>query len=618
MNKSRFNVLVVEDDATQAKALDEALTRHGYSVVVCNTSVQALSQAQRMEFHCLVVDCMLPRMNGVDLVEEIVPLMPEKPTVLLISGIFKDREFVRDATNRTGAAAFLFKPVNLAELLAKVDESLASFSGPETPPVMRLYGSEDFSDQGLVKLIEVEPTIHAFHLPMLYQRILQTGLSGELTLIAAEGDVCSVSFYEGQVYSVKTPDKESYFGSLAVSHGFVSAEEVISALKARSEKPIGERLIESMSLSPHAIHVIVEEQMALRLSQTIHDDVVSMQWVSRQLPHPTHVLPARRFESLLEDWLESKLTPEWIISTLMAWGAFHIEGDWHPDLEGKPTIEDLFANSKFSTDEDLKAIFRALALGHAFMGARGEETRSFNFLESRLDQMAADFKHQNYFQILGVSEKAQAREVSKAFEGLKEAFDPEMLPANCPVELREKCRVVFDRIEKARAVLADDMERMRYLQILRSQRDQIVIESEPIFRAAILELYNGHFTQAGQKFQMLLDKKIEFKDLRAYRLWAGLNESRAFNGIRLDQIPPEERHSAPYMMAKSVYFRAKGQYKKAVESLRTGHMLDPRMQLARYEVRQLVHEMEKRNAPRDLMKEAHSLAEIITGKRKSA
>lgn len=619
MNKSRYNILVVEDDPTQGKALQEALSRQGYTVVICTASVPALSQAQRMEFHCLIVDCMLPKMNGVDLTEEILGIAPSRPRVILFSGIFRDKEFTRDAVKRTDAAAFLFKPLNLEEVLHLVNEGFASYSGPSTPPVMRLYGSQDFTDKTLTKLIEEEPTIHAFHLPMLYQRIFQTVMSGELTLISAVGDVSSVCFFEGQVFQVKTPDRESYFGSLAVSQGFVSTDEVAKALNTPDKKPIGEKLIASLSLSPHAIHLIVEEQMALRLSQTIQDDVVSLQWVDKKFANPSNILPAARFETLLEDWLDSKLTHDWIRTTLMSWGPFQIEGDFSSHIDGKPTVEDLFANPQFRNDEDLQFIFRALALGHAFMGDRGEETRNFTFLESRLDQMQADFKQHNLFQVLGVSEKAASREVSRSYEELKEAFDPARLPANCPTELKEKAEAVFSYIEKARAILGDDVERMRYLQRLQNKRDQEMLEAEPIFRAAILEINNGHYKQAGNKFQSLIDRKIEFKDLRAYRLWAGLKEKRGFNTIRLDQIPPESRHSVPYMMAKGIHLRGKAQFKKAMEAFRTAHVLDPRLSEAKTELQVTLSEVERLKGPgREFLREATAIVDTIIGRRRGA
>lgn len=107
MKRNKIQVLIVDDEQAQGRALEEAFKRKGYSAVWVNSSVNALTQAQRQEFHCIIVDCLLPKMNGVDLAEEIVGLAVRKPKVILYSGIYKDKKFIKDATDRVKAVSFL-------------------------------------------------------------------------------------------------------------------------------------------------------------------------------------------------------------------------------------------------------------------------------------------------------------------------------------------------------------------------------------------------------------------------------------------------------------------------------------------------------------------------------
>jgi tetratricopeptide (TPR) repeat protein len=136
-----------------------------------------------------------------------------------------------------------------------------------------------------------------------------------------------------------------------------------------------------------------------------------------------------------------------------------------------------------------------------------------------------------------------------------------------------------------------------------------------VFRAAIMEIQAGHAKDAAKKFQMLLDKKIEFRDLRAYRIWAGLKVDRRYNELTLEQVPPEERHSAAYMMAKGVSLRNKGNMQKALEAFRTANVLDPRLTIAKAELQQLILDLEKnRGQNRALIKEVTSVMESLFGK----
>jgi len=616
MKRNKINVLIVDDDATQGKALLEAFKRKGYSATWCNKSVSALTLAQRQEFQCLIVDCLLPKMNGVDLTEEILHLSVRKPVVFMISGVYKDKLFIKEATERTGCEAFLVKPLDLENLLERVDHVFASaVEGNDDPPLLRLYTQEPMTDGELVQLIEAEPTIHGFHVPMLLKALQKTRLSGELTLITAVGDVNSITFYDGRVFSVRTPDKDTYFGGLAVGYGFVSPDEVLEALRNPSRKLLGQKLIESFSLSPHAITIIMEEQLALRLSQCVQNEVVSLEWSHHKYSKPDYALNLTRFDGLMDDLIKSKIDLGWIRTAMTAWGAYQIEGQFHTAINEPMTLNDLLSHEDFRDTEDLPYLFRQLLYREAYFGLKTEDGQDYTFLEARLNQMLKDHKEQNYFQILGVGEKSHSQEMNKAFTELKSVFDPQNLPVNCPPAVMVKCTKAFQQLEIAYKTLSEDTSRAKYMILLQNKRSQKLLENEPIFRAAILELQCGHAKEAGKKFQSLLERKLDFRDLRAYRIWAGLKTERNYSGLTLDQVPPEERHSSAFMMAKGVYHRNKGQIQKALEAFRTAHVLDPRLSIAKHELRDLVAQLEKnRDGNRHLLKEVTSVVENLLGK----
>lgn len=616
MKRNKIQVLIVDDDQTQGRALEEAFKRQGYSATWCGTSVSALTHAQRQEYHCLIVDCLLPKMNGVDLAEEILALAVKKPKVFLYSGIYKDRNFIKEATERVSATAYLTKPFDLGAMIGMVDSAFSDeISKADDPPLLKLYTHKDLNGPEIVELIDSEPTIHGFHVPMLLKAMQKTRLSGELTLITAVGDVNSILFYDGRVFSVRTPDKDSYFGGLAVGFGFVAADDVLEALRSPDNKLLGKKLIDSMSLSPHAITVIMEEQLALRLSQCVQNSVVSLQWTAHRYSMPDYALNPQRFDMLMEDWIKSKIDFDWIRASMTAWGNYEIQGQFHESLDGKMSVNDLLSNEDFRDTEDLPYLFQQLLHREAWFGVKAEESNDFSFLEARLTQMAKDQKEQNYFQILGVGEKAHLQELNRAFNELRSVFDPKILPANCPPPVLVKCTKVFNQIEVAFKTLSEDTSRSKYLILLQNKRSQNLLENEPVFRAAILELQCGHAKEAALKFQSLLDRKLEFRDLRAYRIWAGLKTERNYSALTLDHVPPEERHSPPYMMAKGVYHRNKGQIQKALQAFRTAHILDPRLAIAKNELKDLVQQLEKnRTQNREILREVTSVVENLFGR----
>ncbi len=613
MKRNRIHILIVDDDAAQGKALVEAFTRAGYQTTWAQTSVQAITAAQRTEFHALLVDCMLPKMNGVDLVEEILHIGITKPKVFLFSGIFKDKKFIKESCERTGALEFFDKPLDLSQVLSRVEDSLRRDAMDDEPPLLALYNVNPPHSQELVRLIERESPMSSIHLPVIFRLMQRTQLTGEMTLINAVGDMNTICYWEGKIFSVRTPDKDSYFGGLAVSFGFVSPDDVMEALKSPSRTLLGQKLIQSFALSPHAIHVIMEEQLALRLSQTLQGGVVSLQWSNKKYSVPDYALNPVRYEGLASDWVQSKLTADEIRSQLMLWGNFKVEGDYHPKADGPVALDELLSRTTTNEKNNIIYLFRNLIRGQATIGQRGEETRNFAFLEHRLDKLLQDYKDQNHFQVLGVGEKAHSNELNKAFAELKEYFDPANLPKDCPPSLMVKCSKVFQTIQNAYNTLSDDIRRSTYMLQEQNKRAQDLLEHEPVFRGAILELADGHPKEAGKKFQGLIDRKLDFKDLRSYRIWAGLKVDRNYKEFTLDQVPPEERHSAPYMMAKGVYYRTRRQYQKALEAFRSAHVLDPRMTVAKVELKKLIGEID-RKGNKDLLREVTSVVENLFGK----
>jgi DNA-binding response OmpR family regulator len=592
MKRSQIRILIVDDDMSIGKALLEAVNRAGYQGFLYNSSAKAITAATATDFHCFIVDCMLPKMNGVDLVEELQQNRESKAKVFMMSGIYKDKAFMKDAIDRTKAEAFFAKPFDLNHLLETLNKTFSKTIS-DGPALLALYREAALTRDDVLDVIETESTIKALHLPMLYKRLQSTDVTGELSLTSATGDQSSVNFFQGKITTVRTPDKESYFGVMAAGLGYVTPEDVTEALQDNSGKMLGAKLIDSLSLSPHAIQVIMEEQLALRLSQTVSDGAVKVSWTDKPLPLPDYSLTKERFETLLADWTRSKVQTEVIRSELDQFGNYEIEGHFHQHIQDVDTLADLISHADFVDKPDLPYLLRQLFMGNAHLKAKAQAKEDFSFLQKRMNNLLEIFKTKNYLQILGIGEKAQTLEIRKAYAELSELHHPNRLPRNAPAHIRALSEQVFAIIDKAFQTLQDDESRNRYVLSIQTHRAQEFLKHEPMFRAAILEVQNGRFEDAATRFQQLIDRKIEFKDLLSYRIWAGVKLDRHYQEITLEEIPPEERHSAPYMMAKAVFFRSRGQGAKALEAIRTALVIDPRMPAARSELESINRAMEE-------------------------
>ncbi len=117
-------ILVVEDESSLAKILKFDLETAGFDVKLATNGTEAYRLVHKESFDCLVIDWMLPVMNGVELIQK---LRAEKNKALFVMLTAKTSEF--DAIEGLGAGADLYlkKPISNRELIAQIKALLGHF-----------------------------------------------------------------------------------------------------------------------------------------------------------------------------------------------------------------------------------------------------------------------------------------------------------------------------------------------------------------------------------------------------------------------------------------------------------------------------------------------------------
>jgi len=116
-------VLIVDDSPTEQHVFCKALGRKGYDTVVANDGEEALSLAEKVKPDVIVMDVVMPGMNGFQATRQLSknPATADIP-VVIVSG--KGQETDRIWGLRQGAAQYLVKPVESSELVHAVEASL--------------------------------------------------------------------------------------------------------------------------------------------------------------------------------------------------------------------------------------------------------------------------------------------------------------------------------------------------------------------------------------------------------------------------------------------------------------------------------------------------------------
>lgn len=112
-----MRILLIEDDSSLSEALAAILENNDYQVEVANDGLEGLSRALNGGFDAIVLDIMLPGMNGFEVLSEIRARGVATPVMLLTA---RDSLHDKVAGLEGGADDYLTKPFAPAELLARL------------------------------------------------------------------------------------------------------------------------------------------------------------------------------------------------------------------------------------------------------------------------------------------------------------------------------------------------------------------------------------------------------------------------------------------------------------------------------------------------------------------
>jgi len=185
-------ILIVDDDAELRANLSEILKNAGYHTDEASSGGEAIRKATSEDFDIMLLDLIMPKMNGIDVLTEMQKIKPGIKVIMITA--FATVENAVEAI-RKGASDYISKPFKIDALLATIrgvleevsfeegikrldlDSTLNSLSSPIRRKIIRLLSSRI-----CMRLIEItrglgvdDHTKVLFHLKMLKE----SGLIGQ-------------------------------------------------------------------------------------------------------------------------------------------------------------------------------------------------------------------------------------------------------------------------------------------------------------------------------------------------------------------------------------------------------------------------------------------------------
>ena len=127
MNPEDIKILLVDDEPDILEIISYSLKNAGYNIYTATNGVEAVEQASKIEPHLIILDVMMPEMDGIEACEVIRKTEKIKHTLITFLSA-RGEDYSQIAGFNAGADDYLTKPIKPKILLSKVKSLLRRIS----------------------------------------------------------------------------------------------------------------------------------------------------------------------------------------------------------------------------------------------------------------------------------------------------------------------------------------------------------------------------------------------------------------------------------------------------------------------------------------------------------
>jgi FixJ family two-component response regulator len=576
--RNSAKVLIVDDDKSSSVLLSEVVKRLGFKPVVANKPADALNVVRLQTVQAALVDVLLPKMSGVDLVQEFRKTKFGDNPVVFVSGVFKDKTFAADTMKKTGAVEFLFKPFGAEELISSIRTALGTLLSMEKWSVQSLLTRKMNHARERAKAIENLEQVKGHDFPFVLSFILESDVSGHLNIVNDSGEIFGVSINQGFISEVDSVESQATAILALISNGYLAQEDWDAYQISNGPRRVHlERLVQDGLVSPHAISVAKREQIiydfrsicgsaTLQLNFVPQDENPEANKYAVSIPELLGVFVdsmkeffpgeyLREFYAIVMDsplqLAKASETADAIFQTPLFNGIPNVRDA----IEKKEALKNILERYPEQQDLVLECIHLLVLNGIAvFNDVYAAKTLSDTI--DRYTNLWAQLKDRSpdkVFEYFGAN-ISNIDNVNAIFEEFTRSNNPEQLPPDSTPELRELCRKCFDLVKNAHAVLTDNEKRAAMFEAKKADQAERTKMSNKITAEGLDLLRKGQFQPALKKLkeaEAMQSSTLQYLIM----VWAeikggGVNKTRFQEIMRkLDSLPADDRKSPYYFMA---------------------------------------------------------------------
>ncbi|WP_452222324.1 response regulator transcription factor [Lacinutrix salivirga] len=139
MNKKDIKILLVDDEPDILEIVRYNLSAEGYQVITAENGTQAIKKAKKQKPHLIILDVMMPEMDGIEACEHIRKLPDLKHTIITFLTA-RGEDYSQVAGFEAGADDYITKPIKPKVLVSKVKALLRRLKNEEQTDAITKIG----------------------------------------------------------------------------------------------------------------------------------------------------------------------------------------------------------------------------------------------------------------------------------------------------------------------------------------------------------------------------------------------------------------------------------------------------------------------------------------------